>query len=213
MVTCAKTEREYEGGFVRGTLVSTREGLRPIEEIQVGNYVLSCPEDDARRATYQRVLLVSRHEGQHIRQLMVDAERVGKIEMIAVSDNTAFWVVGAGWTRADQLSREMSLCRSDGTECGVVRQYPVYRTDVPGVGWTQCMLGDVALSHGNRYDYANAKGLPMGGFEDILSKDVLKSDHPFLSTTVYSIRVEVFHNFYVGKQGVWVRQIVDAALG
>ena len=33
------------GGFVKGTLVHTREGLRPIEEIRVGDYVLSSPED------------------------------------------------------------------------------------------------------------------------------------------------------------------------
>jgi hypothetical protein len=211
MVNSAKTERAYKGGFVRGTLVSMREGLRPIEAIQVGDYVLSSPGDDAGRATYQRVRLVSRHEGQHIRQLIVDGDTVGKGEMIAASDNTPFWVVGAGWTRADQLDRRMTLRRSDGTECGVVRQYPVYRTDVPGVGWTQSMSGNVELSHGNRYDYANAKGLPMGGFDDILSKDVLNSDQPFLSTTVYGIGVEVFHNFYVGKQRVWVRQVFDEA--
>jgi hypothetical protein len=210
MTTTAKTQRDHGGGFVRGTLISTREGLRPIEEIQTGDYVLSCPEDDSVRATHQRVLRVFSHESQRIRQLIVDGATVGKIEMIAASDNSPFWVLDAGWMRADRLDRRKMLRRSDGSECGVVRQYPVYRTHEPGVGWTQSMPGDVALSHGNRYDYENAKGLPMGGFDDVLPKDVLDSAQPFLTTAVFDLEVEAFRTYYVGRQAVWVRQVSDA---
>ena len=194
--------RASEGGMVFGTLVRTREGLRPIESIQAGDEVLSSPGDGAGPATYQRVLLASRHEGRHIRQLIVDGPAVGKIEMIGAAGDAAFWVVGAGWMRADRLNRRMTLRRPDGSECGVVRQYPVYRTEVPGVGWTQSEA-NVATSHGNRYDYENARGLPMGGFADVLSKDVLNSDQPFLAATVYTIAVDAFHSFYVGKEGIW----------
>lgn len=33
-----------ESGFVAGTLVHTQEGLKPIEQIKVGDYVLSKPD-------------------------------------------------------------------------------------------------------------------------------------------------------------------------
>lgn len=36
-----------EGGFVAGTQVHTRNGLKPIREIQVGDWVLSRSEDPA----------------------------------------------------------------------------------------------------------------------------------------------------------------------
>ena len=98
-----------------------------------------------------------------------------------------------------------TLRRSDGSECGVVRQYPVYRTELAGVGWTQS-AADVTTSHGNRYGYENAKALPMGGFDDVVSDTVLTSDQPFLSTTVYNIEVDAFRTCYVGKEGIWVRQ-------
>ncbi|MDR2637713.1 MAG: hypothetical protein LBB55_05185 [Zoogloeaceae bacterium] len=43
------------GCFVAGTLVHTREGLKPIEEIKVGDYVLSKPENGEGELSYQPV--------------------------------------------------------------------------------------------------------------------------------------------------------------
>lgn len=42
--------------FVAGTLVHTKEGLKPIEQIKVGDYVLSKPESGMGEASYQRVV-------------------------------------------------------------------------------------------------------------------------------------------------------------
>lgn len=42
--------------FVAGTLVHTKEGLRPIEQIQVGDYVLSKPESGDGETAYKRVV-------------------------------------------------------------------------------------------------------------------------------------------------------------
>lgn len=44
------------GCFVAGTLVHTRDGLRPIEQIQVGDYVLTKPEDGNGETAYKRVV-------------------------------------------------------------------------------------------------------------------------------------------------------------
>lgn len=43
------------GCFVVGTLVHTREGLKPIEQIKVGDYVLSKPESGIGEPAYRRV--------------------------------------------------------------------------------------------------------------------------------------------------------------
>jgi hypothetical protein len=192
------------GCFVKGTLVHTREGLRPIEELRERDEVLSSPEDGSGGSAYKRVLKTVVHEQKTIRQVIGDWGEVGRFEMLAPTGNHPFWVEGVGWTRADLLNRKSVLRLVDGSAGGVVDQYPVYRTEEPGIGWTQEMA-DLETSHGNRYDYQNGRVLPMSGFDDVLSETVLRSDDPFLAVTVYSIEVEDFHTYYVGKTGFWVR--------
>ncbi|MGM3422637.1 hypothetical protein [Pseudomonas benzopyrenica] len=43
-------------GFVAGTLIHTKEGLRPIEQIAIGDYVLSKPENGEGKAACKRVV-------------------------------------------------------------------------------------------------------------------------------------------------------------
>ena len=55
VIEAAIKQTKEMGCFVAGTLVHTREGLRPIEKIQVGDYVLSKPESGEGETSYQRV--------------------------------------------------------------------------------------------------------------------------------------------------------------
>ena len=48
--------------FVAGTLVHTKEGLRPIEQIEVGDYVLSKPESGEGEVAYKRVVRTVKRE-------------------------------------------------------------------------------------------------------------------------------------------------------
>ena len=54
------------GGFVAGTLTHTREGLQPIEQIKVGDYVLSKPESGVGEPSYQRVAQTFEYEDRAV---------------------------------------------------------------------------------------------------------------------------------------------------
>lgn len=52
--------------FVAGTLVHVQEGLLPIEQIKVGDYVLSKPESGIGEPSYQRVTRTFEHDRQEV---------------------------------------------------------------------------------------------------------------------------------------------------
>lgn len=54
------------GCFVAGTLVHTKEGLRPIEQIKVGDYVLSKPESGVGEPSYQQVTRTYEYEDREV---------------------------------------------------------------------------------------------------------------------------------------------------
>jgi hypothetical protein len=66
IIQAAKQQTQELGCFVAGTLVHTKEGLRPIEEIKVGDYVLSKPESGVGEPSYQRVSKTYVHEDREV---------------------------------------------------------------------------------------------------------------------------------------------------
>jgi hypothetical protein len=87
------------GCFVAGTLVHTREGLRPIEQIQVGDYVLSKPESGDGETSYQPVTKTLSYEDRELylvnmTELDPSTGRVvnGKSEYVAVTGAHPIWV-------------------------------------------------------------------------------------------------------------------------
>ncbi|WP_273431622.1 polymorphic toxin-type HINT domain-containing protein [Chitinibacter tainanensis] len=53
-------------GFVMGTLVHTKDGLRAIESLQVGDWVLAKDESGQGDTAYKRVLKTLRFEDKEI---------------------------------------------------------------------------------------------------------------------------------------------------
>ncbi len=92
------------GCFVAGTLVHTKEGLRPIEQIKVGDYVLSKPESGEGELSYQRVTRTYEYEDREIyfaAWIAVDRENptgkkidLGAMEkgFVVVTGAHPFWV-------------------------------------------------------------------------------------------------------------------------
>jgi len=95
---------ETGAGFAVGTLVHTKEGLGPIEQIKVGNWVLSKPENGGEQA-YKRVLKTFAHEPTVVMEVCYtkpDNARLGGGRIISTT-NHPFWVVDKGWTAAGDL--------------------------------------------------------------------------------------------------------------
>jgi hypothetical protein len=130
------------GCFIAGTLVHTREGMKPIEEIQAGDYVLSAPENGEGEKTYKRVLNTFAYDDKEIWVVKIrnwDPDALGiknkQIRHIYCTGNHPFWVESEGWTAAEHLRHDRRLRLSDGGEGSVVYVWPVLRTPIPGVGW------------------------------------------------------------------------------
>ncbi len=185
--------------FVAGTLVHTKDGLKPIEQIKVGDYVLSKHENGKGGKAYKRVVNTFVHENQVVREISYATLGGGYDGYLTVTDNHPFWVVGIGWTRADLAEPGQELELADGTRAIAYANCPVFRTPKPGIGWCSS-YGDIH-STGCNFDYINRKTLEN---QVPVDSEILYSDDPYLKLRVYNFEVEDFHTYYVGEIGVWV---------
>jgi hypothetical protein len=152
--------------FAAGTLVHTKEGLKPIEQIQVGDWVLSRSENGEGEQAYKRVTRTIKHENKAVCRVRIK-RRVGKDLDIIVTGNHPFFVAGhhrdeeewpdqeewdalpknTGWLRADWLDADRDkVLLADGQMARVSEVAPIWRTRQEGVGW-------VALSRESEVGY------------------------------------------------------------
>lgn len=95
----SKQQMREPGCFVAGTLVHTKEGLRPIEQIKVGDLVLSKPESGKGELSYQPVTKTFSYENRELYLVgMTELDReTGKVlryetEYFAVSGSHPIWI-------------------------------------------------------------------------------------------------------------------------
>ncbi|MBK9614811.1 MAG: hypothetical protein IPO35_04530 [Uliginosibacterium sp.] len=197
------------GCFIKVTRVYTKEGRKPIEGVQVGDYVLSSPEDGSGAPEYKRVLKTIAHEPQPIFRISIGPEGwefPDPLTAVVATGNHPFWVEGIGWTRADMLKSGQRLRQGNGDFAVVYGMEPVYRTGKEGIGWVP--TGTKLDGYGTVFNYAE---YDVASDEDqeqfkYLPREVLNSDDLFLRVPVFNIEVEDFHTYYVGgKHGFWVR--------
>lgn len=111
--------------FVAGTLVETEYGLRPIEDIQIGDLVWARDEDTGEEALKPVLGLIRLHD-----RVIWDLETIsetGEVHTFGTTDDHPWWVDGHGWKRTDELSPKDILVTQTG---GKVRILSVTNTKV-----------------------------------------------------------------------------------
>lgn len=88
-------------GFVAGTLVHTDKGLVPIQDIKVGDIVLSKPESGEGEKAYKHVFKTFESE---IKQSIISS-----VSDIFCTDSHPFWVKDNGWVVAKLLDKNKDL--------------------------------------------------------------------------------------------------------
>jgi hypothetical protein len=186
------------GCFIAGTMVWTDNGLVPIDQLKVGDSVLSQPESTGEKAYRKVVRTMSYHDKEVycVRYNRLDDDSV--IHTVYATGNHPFWVEGIGWTAATLLESGQELQLQDGAKAAVLEVVPVYKTDRPGVGWEPYYIHS---NEGCEADFSN--GWKIVGNDKRMPSDAFAGD-PFLRVDVYNIEVEGFHTYYIGETGVWV---------
>ncbi len=138
------------GCFVAGTMVHTDKGLVPIEQIKIGDRVLSQPEQGGELA-YKQV----------VKTLVLEDKEVWVVKFgfefpqpdwhvthhLYATGNHPFWVEGnperrkrKGWIAAQKLASGDKIRLASGELACVKHVWPVVRTPVKGLGWVTTAL-------------------------------------------------------------------------
>ena len=154
------TRKWFEPGacFAAGTLVHTKEGLKPIEQIQVGDYVLSKHDSGTGEQAYKRVLQTFYHPAETVTRVGHEIpNQPNTTESIVCTLNHPFWVARvrdaeeqSGWTAAGQLptgwgggGRHTKFEMADGGLLRVSGCGKIYASEQEGVGWTPAHMSDL----------------------------------------------------------------------
>ena len=102
--------------FVEGTPVHTKDGVKPIEEIEIGDLVAS-KNDKTGKVEWKPVVELFRNNDKEVLNIGF-AGSFGKLETLGVTAEHPFWVEGKGWTNAGDLAIDDEITTLDN---GVVK--------------------------------------------------------------------------------------------
>lgn len=127
--------------FVAGTLIHTKDGLKAIEEIQVGEHVWSHSEWDEGESSYRKVANTFQFGEKEIWEVEVGTMD-GRQETYRATGNHPFWVENDSeddhWVAAELLKAGETLRLADGSAAHVIttrntgEMEPVYNFEVEG---------------------------------------------------------------------------------
>ena len=139
-------------GFPAGTRINTDKGLIAIQNIKVGDLVLSKPKNGDGELCYKPVIRISTCENSEIWELtyfqikantdlsklnkskLLQLSRKGKMVSHMLRSNQTFWVKNIGWTRLDELKNGQAIETSDQEIIGLVFMVnPLRKTSMENV--------------------------------------------------------------------------------
>ncbi|HMW18296.1 MAG TPA: Hint domain-containing protein [Accumulibacter sp.] len=213
---CAKT------GFVAGTLIWTDKGLVPIEQIRVGDRVLSKPETNDGPQAYQRVLKTFHFDDQEVEFVEVARGHRGMgpgfgCTAIVVTGDHPVWAKKGSesewrWQPVLPVGSTSQVELQDGGVCDVIVNEAVLLCETPegarieGIGYVP-----VASDSGASIDFRS--GTPVCQLSDSGTTTSGDYSRDRYLTRVYNFTVEDSHTYYVGEWGFWVHNANGLELG
>ncbi|WP_374353195.1 hypothetical protein [Chitinimonas sp.] len=220
--------------FPAGTLVHTDKGLVPIQDIQVGDRVLSKCEFTGEQA-YKRVFRTFLHMDKSIFAVWGSSYnkvlnlRDRGIFPIFTTGNHPFWVgrlkdgikefrrgkVNIGWRAAVELDIGDLVSTQNSDFFSVFGSVPLFKWGESGIAWGGMFLptesGFLFDLRNNkiRYDLlgedSDVKNEMIEFVSDLgVERDPYPTNEEAFCCTVYNLEVEDFHTYFVGEIGVWV---------
>jgi hypothetical protein len=214
--------------FSAGTLVHTDKGLVPIEQIKVGDMVLSKSEDGKGEQVYKPVVSTIATDNMEVYVLRCTPNAIleeprepwagiseDRVTNIVVTGNHPFWVVGKGWVKANQLDPDDQFELVNGElatawDGGEYSAKIIYHIPGDPMGWIlhQDEFNDEENVSYHDFDLRPNMMCAPGTFGYLPERaPYIGWYHDFnqrYTCTVYNLEVADTHTYYVGDIGVWV---------
>jgi RHS repeat-associated protein len=113
--------------FVAGTLVETEAGLKPIEEIKIGDLVLARDVETGETTLKPVTDLIRRHE-RAIWEVVLAGPN-GATARFETTDDHPWWIAGQGWKKTAELVAGMAVVTKDGRGMVIASVVETDRTD------------------------------------------------------------------------------------
>ncbi|WP_084695307.1 TIGR04388 family protein, partial [Leptospira broomii] len=173
--------------FTAGTLIRTKSGLKRIEKIEIGDYVLSINENNG-KVSYQRVKQLFVNEVLSVNKLTYD----NGYEVTTTSDHP-FYLRGKGFTEVKNIrSGERSV-----TVASIRNSHLIQSHSNVSIGTSLASIGSES-SRSNSASWSNEYNGTLG---------ISKIEEVKEKTKVYNFEVENNHTYFVGKVGVLVHNL------
>ncbi|EQA45783.1 intein N-terminal splicing domain protein [Leptospira broomii serovar Hurstbridge str. 5399] len=170
--------------FTAGTLIRTKDGLKGIEKIQVGDYVLSINENSG-KLSYQRVKQLFVREVQSVNKLTYENGYE-----VTTTSNHPFYLRGRGFTEVKNIgSDERSV-----TVASIRNSHLIQSRSNVSIGASLASIGSES-SRSNSASWSNEYNGTLG---------ISKIEEVKEKTKVYNFEVEYNHTYFVGIDGVLV---------
>lgn len=197
-------ETERRPGFVAGTLVHTSEGMKQIEQIVVGDMVLSRDVLHGGADQYKAVTQTYSSNNQFVTYLLCGTESVSQDFLLSCEQKV--WIDGHGWIMLDIARRELNSYLRTHKHGGVqlLKNRKLMPTMKPGFGrfWD----GSYVIQ-GEKSSAISLDTLEI--FADNSESDwtVSLGVHPsaLLREKVYGLCVDDFNNCFIGGIGLLVQ--------